>query len=118
MGRMEYLQRAGEAARFLARLARVFDIRRGPEGQLEIVVKASVDVTIEGEVNVVAPADINVDTHGAKLHLNGRMARQIRNLPESVRFRRESAEKAEVHLQHGLRLAEPAVAVEKGASNG
>lgn len=109
---LETIRKAGDAVRFLARLARVLDIRRGPDGQMEITIKSSVDLTVEGELNVMVPADLNVDTLGAKLRLNSKMARQIRDLPSSVEYRRASVETARKQLKNGLYLSNPAVPVE------
>lgn len=43
----------------------------------------------KGELNIVSESDINLDTFHSKLHVNSRRAKQIRNLPESIKYRED-----------------------------
>lgn len=60
---------------------------------LNINLNTDIMFSIDGEINGITTADINIDTlydyNGGKLNLNGRWARQIRDLPKSIEWRKK-----------------------------
>jgi len=58
------------------------------ESDIIINVHKGLQLTIDGELNMLNNGDINIESWKSILNLNSRIAKQIKDLPESIEFRK------------------------------
>jgi len=56
-------------------------------GNVQLKIKGGMNVSTDGETNIVSFKDMNIDTWKSKLNLNSRKASQIKDDPEAIEFR-------------------------------
>ena len=59
---------------------------------IELLVNSDIELTINGEVNIISDnfyLDTRSDENGSRLYLNSRLAKQIRNKPYAIEYRRK-----------------------------
>jgi len=72
---------------------RILSLTLNDNNEVELKIKANVLLTIDGDVSVVSYKNMCVDTYKSKLFLNNRVSKQIKDLPDSVKFRKTQLEK-------------------------
>jgi len=76
------------------------------ENGMEVSYKCFIKLTFEGEIQIGINGDFNMITKGfyiytmeSPIHLNIRMAKQIRDLPESIKYREKQIRISEKNME-------------------
>lgn len=60
---------------------------------LNLLIKADVQIGVEGDFSIATKNGmISVDSIGSVIHLNSRLSKALRDLPESIEYRRQKKE--------------------------
>ena len=62
------------------------------DGNLNILFDGNINIGVSGELGLVSSDNMSIDTIGSKLYLNSRKANQIKDLPESIEYKKQQTE--------------------------
>jgi len=75
-------------------------ISLGVKGNLRILIDGEIELTSSNSINVLSESgDFCLDTSKGVVHINSRMTKQIKDLPESINYREKESRILEL-LQH------------------
>ncbi len=77
----------------------IIDIKLINNNELDITIKKDLTVNIKGDINLVVN-NLNIDTPDGKIHLNSRLAKQIKDDTENVLYRNAIAKRQELIMIH------------------
>ena len=64
-------------------------------GNLNILFENDINIGINGELGIASTDNINIDAIGSKIYLNSRRSKSLKNLPESIEFRKKQEKENE-----------------------
>jgi len=64
-----------------------------------IVFDSNINIGINGELGIATTKNINFDTIGSKFYINSRKSTLIKDLPESIEYRKKQEEEHKKHLE-------------------
>lgn len=69
------------------------------ENEIELTIKGDLSINTNGEINSLVLGGLNIDTEfdktGNKIYLNSKMHKDLRDLPETIEWRKKQKEIAE-----------------------